>query len=92
MVDLMPTNTESKRKISPHEYYGFCEWHHKKLLSRSKESYELYYETHNEYHLDEASDAEWQAAEFSLDNQSFIQAYQKENPEITYKFFKDSND
>lgn len=84
--------TDAQRKpICPHEYYDFCEWHHKKLLSRSDDLYELYYETHDEYHLKEASDSKWEAAEFSWDNQSFIQAYQKENPEITYKFFKDSN-
>jgi len=88
----MPTDTKLEEKVSPHEYYGFCEWQHKKLMSRSKNFYELYYETGDEYHLKEACDSEWKAAEFSWDNQCFIQAYQKENSEITYKFFKDSND
>ena len=82
--------TDAQRKpICSHEYYDFCEWHHRKLLSRSKDFYELYSETGDDYYLNEASDSEWKAADFAWDKQVFIQDYQKLNPEITYKFFKD---
>ena len=37
--------------------------------------------------LDEADDLEWKAYEWALDHQQFIQQYQKNHPEITYRFF-----
>ena len=96
MADLI-TNADVEQVVNPKRYYEWCEEHHKRLMDRYKSLLELYHSLSDAFPdpdeiLDDAMDSLWKAAEFSWDNQSFIQHYQKEHPEITYKFWKESDE
>ena len=91
MADLI-TNAHVEQVVNPRRYYEYCEDRHKKLIDRSKGLLDLYESIGDQHILDDAMDLGWTAADFAWDNQSFIQDYQKEHPEITYKFWKESDE
>ena len=97
MANLI-TNADVEQVVNPQRYYDWCEEHHKRLMDRSKRLLELYHSLPDvtiydpDEILDDAMDSSWKAAEFAWDNQSFIQDYQKEHPELTYKFWKESDE
>jgi|DEB0MinimDraft_10_1074344.scaffolds.fasta_scaffold228417_2 hypothetical protein len=91
------TNLDLQKELYPDIAYAHIEDCHKLWSEMSAKIFESFHEIANDGLLteedfldfDEASKLEWKAYEWALDNQQFIQQYQKDHPEITYRFFED---